>query len=148
MSYQGKQAIVSLISNLTSSAAYFYYRFQSGQASDLNVAIDFKFWGSTILSYLLVLIIFKILIYIIFSIMNTIITREEEPKFRDEMDSLINLKSIRNFYHILTLGIFLSIGTLVLDFPPAAVFIGILCSMFIASIVLDVSEIYFYHKGV
>jgi hypothetical protein len=145
MSYQEKQSLVAIISNLISSTIYFYYRLQG---IDLNAPLDVKFWASTILFYLLVLIVSRIIIYIIFSILNTIITREEEPKFTDEMDKLIDTRATVNFYHLFTLGIFLAISTALLDFPPASIFIGILASMFIAGLILELSRLYFYRKGV
>jgi hypothetical protein len=148
MSYQEKQTIVAIISNLLTSGAYFFYLSQNPQARDLNAELDLKFWASIVLIYLLVLIVFRIIIYIIFSIMNTIITREEEPKFTDEMDTLIDMKSAIYFYHLFIIGVFLSVGSLLVGLPDASIFIGILLSMFISGLFMELWRLYFYRKGV
>jgi hypothetical protein len=145
MSYQEKQALVAVFTHIFGSIAYFYYRFQS---LDFNAQSDSQFWASTILLYLLILILVRIIVYIIFSIMNTIITRENEPHFSDEMDRLIDLRATTNFYHIFAIGFFLSLGTQVLNWPPAAMFIGFILSMVIGGIVAEASNFYFYRRGV
>lgn len=144
MSYQEKQAIVALVSHLVGTAAYFFYRFQGLDF----MAQDAQFWVGTILLYLLVLIIFRIIIYIIFSILNTIITRENEPGFTDEMGQLIDMRATINFYHIFVIGFFLSLGTQLLNWPLSAMFIGFIVSMVIGGIVSEFSNFYFYRKGI
>jgi hypothetical protein len=145
MSYQEQQALVAIITNLMTSALYFFYRFQS---IDWNAPFDWKFWASVILWYLLTLIVVRIIIYIIFAILHAIITRKEQPNISDEMDRLIDMRATVYFYHVFTLGIFLSIGSLLLDFPPFAMFIGFMLSMCIAGLVLEFASIYFYRKGI
>jgi hypothetical protein len=144
MSYQEKQAIVAIISHIVGSITYFYYRFQG---IDLIGSLDFQFWASTILFYILVLVVFRIIIYIIFSILNTIITRENEPGFTDEMDKLIDMRATLNFYHVFIVGFFLSLGTQAFNWPPSAMFIGFMLSMVIGGMVAEFSTFNFYRKG-
>lgn len=144
MSYQEKQAIVAILSHLIGSSAYFFFRFKG---LDL-MAQDAQFWVSTILLYLLVIIIFRIIIYIIFSILNTIITRENEPGFTDEMGQLIDMRASLNFYHVFVIGFFLALGTQLLNWPLSTMFIGFIVSMLIGGVVSECSNFYFYRKGI
>jgi hypothetical protein len=148
MSHQEKHAIVSLFSNLISSSIYFFYLSQNPQASNWSQQLDFGFWSSSILIYLLVVIIFKIIIIIIFAILNAIITREEDPGITDEMDKLIEMKATGHLSNVFMIGVLLSLATVLVGLPPASIFIGILASLFIGGIVLDVSTLRFYQKGV
>jgi hypothetical protein len=145
MSYQEKQSLVALLSHVFGSIGYFYYRFQG---IDATTPLDFQFWASTTLLYLLVLVVFRIIIAIIFAIINAIITRENAPDNMDEMDRLIDMRATLNFYHTFAIGFFLSIGTQVLNWPHATMFLGFMLSMVIGGIVAEFSNFYFYRKGV
>jgi len=149
MSYQEKETIVSLFSNIIISAIYFYIvvqRFQIGTYDSTGVIY---FWASVILILIPVLIVPKIVIIIIFNIINTIITREEDdPSFTDELDKLIDLKATRNFYHVFMVGFLLSMVSIVAGMSVVVMFMILLSTLIISGIIMDISQLYFYRRGI
>jgi hypothetical protein len=148
MSFQERRAIVSLISNILITALYCAYmiqRFPEGDAYSVDV---FHFWGSFFLILIPVSIVAKIVLFIIFSIINAIATREEESSITDERDKLIELKATMNSLYVFILGFLLAMGSLVVDMPPSVMFIIFICSGVVSGMASDISQFYFYRKGV
>jgi hypothetical protein len=148
MSYQEKRAVVALLGTILISVFYIMDVVQRYQAENLGLTQLFNFGASAVLIYIPVLVVFNIITHIVFSIIHAIATRKEEPSFADELDKLIDLKATRNFYHTFMVGFLLSIGTQVIDMPPFAMFVGLLFSMTVAGIILGISQLYFYGRGV
>lgn len=148
MSYQERRAIVSLISNVLITGVYSVIMFQRYPEGDAYSPDVFRFWGSFFMLLILVSIVSKIIIFIIFSIIDTIATREEIPSITDERDRLIEWKSTRYSLYTFTAGFVLAMGSLVLDMPPSTMFIILFGSGFVASVINDVSEFFFYRRGV
>ena len=94
MSHQEKRNIVNIVSSLLIASIYFSYVFQSYALEGMSTDELLRFWATTLLILIPITIVAKIIIYIIFSIANTIATRENEPP-RDERDRLIELRSAR-----------------------------------------------------
>lgn len=147
MSYQEKRNIVSIISTVLITVFYGMYVFQLYQEASRNPATVVSFWGSVILTLIQVLIVFKIIIHIVFNIINKIATNEDEPSLTDERDRLFELKATRNSYYVFMLGFFLSMGTLALDMPPSVMFIVIPSAMIVSCVIGDISQLYFYRRG-
>ncbi|MCL4255525.1 MAG: hypothetical protein KJ043_17335 [Anaerolineae bacterium] len=148
MSFRERENLVYLVSNIVVSTGYFLYIAQRYVALGLDPSDDLSFWGSAILVLVPVFVVTRIIIRIIFSIINAIITQEEEPDFLDEFDNLIELKSTQLFYHVFMFGFFISIITLVLDMPPFVMFNILMLTIIIAGIVGDMARILFYRRGV
>lgn len=149
MTYQKKQTIVSLIYNIIASTIYFIYVLSLFNSGNYDMGATIKFWAQVILILVPVLVIPKIIIIIIFNIINIIVTKEEEdPLFTDELDKLIELKSTRNFYHIFIVGLFISMAVVVLTMSVSAMFIILLLSFIISGIAMDISQLYFYKRGI
>lgn len=149
MSIQEKRSIVSMISNLLIFGIYYTIVFGIYSENIFTTAEEFKFWGATILILIPVLIVVKIVLYIIFSIFHTIVTKEKEDNFlTDELGRLIELKSTRNFNHVFTAGFLLSMASLVMNMPPSVMFIILLFSILVAFIIQDISRLYFHRKGI
>lgn len=148
MSYQERRAIVSLISSVLISALYSAYMIQRYPQGDAYSPDVFRFWGAFLLILIPVSIVAKIVIYIVFSIINAIATKEEEPPITDERDRLIELKATRNSLYVFTFGFLLGMGSLVIDLPPAAMFIIFICSGIVSEMASDISQFYFYRRGV
>ena len=146
MSYQEKRAIVSLISTIVIALVYFAYIWQRYQ--DSGPVDDFSFWGAVILLYVPVQVVSKIIILVVFIVINYVATQEEEPGFSDELDQLIDLKATRNFYHVFMLGFLLAMAALALNLPPLVMFLLFMGALIVAGLILDASQIYFYRKGV
>lgn len=148
MSYQERRAIVSLISSVLITALYSAYMIQSYPEGNPYSAEVFRFWGSFFLILIPVSIVAKIIIYIVFSILNAIATREEEPSVTDERDKLIDLKSTRNSLYTFVFGFLLAMGSLVLEMPPSTMFLLFVASGVVSEVVSDISQFYFYRRGV
>lgn len=148
MLFRERENLVYLVSNIVVSTGYFLYIAQRYVALGLDPSNDFSFWGSAILVMVPVFVVTRIIIRIIFSIVNVIATQSEEPDFLDEFDKIVELKATQNFYHIFMFGFFVSIFTLVLDMPPFVMFNILMLTIIIAGIVGDVLRIIFYRRGV
>lgn len=148
MSYQEKRSLVSLAGTLLISALYGVFIYQRYPAGSPESGEVFKFWGSALLLFVPVQVVFKVILYVLLSVINTIATREEEPEITDEMDRLIELKSVRNFCYVFMIGFFLSMGVLVVELAPSLMFLILLITFVVCGAVLDVSTFYFYRRGI
>ena len=148
MFYQEKRAIVSIISTVLINIIYFIYVFQIHLEGNANSINDLSFWGTVILILIAVSIITQIIIHIVFSIINKIVTNEDVPSITDELDKLIELKSTRNAHYVFMISFLLSMVTLVIDVPPYVMFIVLIVGGFVSAIVSDLSQLHFYRKGV
>ncbi|MCU0481555.1 MAG: hypothetical protein MUE54_10135 [Anaerolineae bacterium] len=148
MFYQERREGVYLISNIFVSVVYLGFVLQQYQALGLSSENDLRFWGTSILIFIPVQIVTRILIHIIFSIMNTVVTKEEEPTIIDEFDKLIELKSARNFYHTFMFGFVLAMGALALNQSSSVMALILMITIIIAGFVGDISQLYYYRKGV
>lgn len=148
MSFQERRAIVSLISTILIAVLYSAYMIQRYPAADDYSVEVFRFWGAFFLILIPVAIVAKIIIHIAFIIINTIATREEESDIMDERDKLIEMKATRNSQYLFGLGVALALGALVIDLPPSAMFIILLCAGVVTEIISEISQFYFYRRGI
>lgn len=147
MSYQERRALLNLIGSIIITSVYGFY--MSGQYPDVDVySVEmFRFWGTFFLLLIPVSIVAKIILHILFSIANTIITQEAEPTITDERDKLIELKAMRNSLYVFGIGVMLAMGSLVLEMSPSMMFIILFMAGFICDLVGDLSQFYFYRRG-
>jgi hypothetical protein len=148
MSYQEKRSIASLFGTVLISLLYGAFIYQKYQEGGANLNGEFHFWASAILLFIPAAVVLKIVIVVVFSIISTITTQEEEPSVTDERDKLVDLKSTRNFFFVFMAGFFLSLLTQVFSQPPSVMFSLILISIFVGGAVLDISDFYYYRRGV
>ncbi|MGO4547409.1 hypothetical protein AB4Z29_21735 [Paenibacillus sp. 2TAB23] len=148
MSYQEKKNIVSLMSTVLITTLYFVYVLQRYQDVALDQTDTFRFWGSAILILIPVSIVAKIIIHIMFSIINTIATKEKDPAFSDELDKLIELKATKTSHYVFLLGFVLALGSLVMNMQPSTMFIILFFSGFAAELAGTFTQLYLYRKGV
>jgi len=148
MGHQEKQSIVSIIGSVLIIGFYTLYVYKNQVAGDLEILNDFRFWGKSFLWLIPIGIGVQIVIHILFAIGNRIVTREDMPEISDERDKLIELKSIRISHWIFVFGFMLSMGSLALGMKPYVMFITLLSSGFLASLVSEVAKIIYYRKGV
>jgi hypothetical protein len=90
----------------------------------------------------------RIIIYIIFHIINAIVTREEKIPKEDERDKLIKLKATRNSHYTFSIGFMAAIIYLALGFAPYIIFVVFVISGLLSEIIDNGSQIYYYRKGV
>lgn len=103
MSYQEKKHIVSLFSSILIFGSYCFYVYLRYHDAVMEGTELFRFWGAVILILIPVTIVAKIIIEIIFVIINRIATNEAAPAFADELDKQIELRAMRFSYLVFVL---------------------------------------------
>lgn len=147
MTYQEKRSIVTLISNILIFGCYSYYVFVLNHDESLSQINEPSFWGKFILISIPVSIVAHIIINILFAIAIKIADNEDIPSFSDELDKLIELKSQRISYIIFIFGFLLAMVTQVMHMELYMLFLTLISTGFVASIVDDAAKLYFYRKG-
>jgi len=148
MSYQEKENIINIFSALLISTVYGWIIYQKHLTGQYDLTNDYRQWGMIFLIFIGVSIVARIIIYIIFHIINTIAMRKEESTKLDERDRLVKLKSTRNSHHIFSGGIMLTIISLAIGMPVYGLFIAFVFWGVIAELIDNGSQIYYYRKGV
>ena len=147
MFFQEKRNIVSIISTILITAVYYLYVYYNYIIEDPEIINNVKFWATVIIVMIPVQIIFKIIIHIIFTIVNKIATNEDEPPFSDELDKLIELKSLRNAFIVFMAGFALSMASQLIDMGISTMFITLLSALLLSEITGDCTQIYYYRRG-
>ena len=148
MSYQEKKSIVNIFSALLITGIYGWIIYQRHLDGRFDLSDDYQKWGVLFLIFIGVSIVARIIIYIVFHIINAIATREEDVPVEDERDKLIKLKSTRNSYLAFTMGFVLAITALAFGMPVYSIFVIFIVSGLISEILENSSQIYYYRKGV
>lgn len=165
MSYKVKKTIVSMITGVLIMAAYFI--FAIGQVKSGVVSPDnLKFWATTILVFIGIGIVAGIIIQIVFHIFLSIAMAVQEQvktgqcddkgiekslaleMVEDEMDKLIELKSIRISFAIAGIGFAAALVSLVLNDSPAVMLNIMFASFSIGSLVEGITQLYYYKTGI
>lgn len=147
MPYQEKQNIVNIFSGLLITLVYSWIVYQKHLSGVIDLSSDYKRWGILFLIFIGISIVARIIIQIIFHIINAIATREEDVPPTDERDKIVKLLGIRNSYYAFTSGFVLSAIGLALGLPVYTVFIAFIVFGLIAEIIENASQIYYYRKG-
>ena len=148
MTYQEKQNIVNIFSGLLVTAIYAWMVYQRQLQGQFDLTEDYRKWGIVFLIFIGISIVVRIIIQIIFHIINAIATREEDVPVEDERDKLVKLKGTRNSYYAFTSGFVLSVMGLAFGMPVYWIFIAFVVFGLIAEIIDNGSQIYYYRKGV
>jgi hypothetical protein len=148
MSFQEKQSILSLFNGVLILGIYSLYVYQKYLSVTPELINDFKFWGKAFITLVPIVIVVQIVMHILFYIANTIVTRESPPEKQDEMDKLIELKSLRISHWIFILGFFLAMGSQAIEMENWVMFVCLIASGFLSGFTGDIAKIYFYRKGV
>ncbi|MFC5471803.1 hypothetical protein ACFPPD_24295 [Cohnella suwonensis] len=148
MSYQEKKNVVSLFSSILIFGSYCLYVFLRYDDANLEGTELYRFWGAVILILIPVSVVARIVIEIIFMIVNGIATKEKAPNFSDELDKLIELKAIRVTFFVFILGFLIAMGTLVMREPVSTMFIILFLAGFVSEVAGILWRLYLYRKGV
>ena len=148
MSYREKENMVNIFSSILITAVYAWIIYQKQLAGTIDLTDDFQKWGIVFLIFAGVSIVARIVIYIIFSIINAIATREEKIPAEDERDKLIKLKATRNSSYSFSIGFFMAIIALAIGMPSYWLFILFVISGVISELIDNGSQMYYYRKGV
>jgi hypothetical protein len=148
MSYQERKALVNLVSTIGIMVVYAWVMMGRYPAVGDYAPEVFRFWGIFFVILIPVSIVARIVIYIVFSILNTVATREAEPDISDERDKLIELKASRNTGFVLGAGIVLALASQVIALPPSIMFVLLIGAGMVGEMVSDISTFIYYRKGV
>ncbi|MFW5756978.1 MAG: hypothetical protein ACOCWK_10260 [Tangfeifania sp.] len=148
MSYREKENIVNIFSGIIVAAILGWSVYQRHLSGQFDLTEDFRAWGFIFLVFMGISIVARIIIYIIFHIINAIVTHEEDIPVEDERDKLIKLKALRNSHYVFSGGFILSIIGLALNMPVYWIFIAFILSGLLSEIVDNGSQMFYYRKGV
>ena len=148
MTYQERQSIVNILSGILIAAIYGWIVYQKHLEGQFDLSQDFQKWGYLFLIFMAVSIVARIIIYIIFHIINAIASREEDVPDDDERDKLIKLKAARNSHYAFSIPFIGAFIGLAAGMPIWGIFIAFLISGLLSEIVENLSQIYYYRKGV
>ena len=148
MSYQEKKSIVSMFSSAVIFGVYCWYVFLKYEQELFGIDPSFRYWGAVILILIPVSIVARIVVLIVFNIINSLATQEIEPSFEDELDKLIESKATRVSHYVFILGFVSAMGVLVLEQSPSVMFVILFFSGFLSEAAGHSMQIYHYRKGV
>ena len=161
MSYQAKKTITSLIASLIIFISYCL-----SVLNDVSAAIimdnDYVYWARKMLLFILIGILINIVLHIVFHIYLSInlsvkqgtkdnkeINRKLELEMvEDEMDKLIELKSLRVGYIVVSIGFISALAYLAFG---SSLVIGLnimYLSFYIGSFVEGLTNLFFYFRGI
>ncbi len=147
MSFHERRALVASFSAVIVPALYAAYMMQQFPQVDPYAPQVLRYWGGFFLGLVVVTIVAKIIIHIVFSILNTIASREAEPNIVDERDKLIELKASTNGGYVFGIGFVLAMVTLLLDQPPSLMFSVLLVTGVVTDLTTELAHFYFYRRG-
>lgn len=165
MSYQEKRTIVSVITGLLILGAYCIYTYGKYQ-SGLIAADDMKFWAGTMLIFIAIGIVATIVIQIVFHILLSIAIAVQEKvrngkcdgkeiektigaeMITDEMDKLIELKSMRIAFVVGGVGFIAALVSQVFNYSPAVMLNIMFLSFSGGSLLEGFVQLYFYRRGI
>lgn len=147
MSYQEKRALVVFISTILISGLYSFVVFYGYQGTILSDPNNFRFWGKVFLILIPVMIVAQIIIHIVFTIINKMVTNESIPCFSDERDKLIELKAINVSHWVFVLGFLLSMGSQAIGMQPWVMFITLAAAGAVSGCTAEITKFYLYRKG-
>ncbi len=142
MAYQVKKSYVTIVTLIIGFLGYGGF-----VLSVIETPLTIYNYGMYIFIALPVLVVLNIVGKIIFDLLNRTSEKKEEPKSPDEFDRIIEYKSIRNFSFTFITGFFTSLALLWLGTLLAS-FILLFVFIFASGLVLQLSYIVYYTKGV
>lgn len=149
ISIQEKRPLVFIIIDIIVFSIYSILVLNKYSNSILTLPDELKFWGTSILVLVPILIVSRILLYLVFSISNTVITKKKEEKFlTDELGSIIKLKASRNFGNTFMMSFLLIMILLVFGMSIATMFKLFILSLFMSLTAYNITEIYYYKTGI
>ena len=148
MDVKEKRILISLIGSVLTLGFYAWYVYSRYIAGNPDILNDFRFWGKSFLILVPVAIVLQIVIQIIFAIYVHAISREEIDPIEDERDKLIELKAIKISHYLFIIGFMLAMGSLAWGSQPWVMFVLLISSGFIATVVNEIVRLYYYRRGV
>ncbi len=148
MTYHEKKSIVSVLTTFLVYGIYYTYIYQRYSNVVMTPEEQLQFWGKTVLIIIPITIGAKIIVHILFTIMNSVIAKEDHPGMEDERDKLIELKSARNSFFIFGLGFVAAMAGAAWGHSVSTMFIIFICAGLMSELFENVSKLIYYRRGV
>lgn len=150
MTYQEKNITVTLSSAILILSYYLLNIFQMAQHGSLDSTKLFRLWGIVIAAMIIINIAGMILTHIFFTVVEAVKTKQEPEieNIEDERDELIKLKGTNVGYIVFSLGVLLSMLTLVIGKPPLVMFSLLIFFHLFSGIIADISRLIFSRRGI
>ncbi|MCK5732366.1 MAG: hypothetical protein KAH13_05060 [Tenericutes bacterium] len=154
MTYNEKKSLTNIVSSVLITTIYaiiIYQKYLNGVLDDSNI---FKFWAIIILIFIPISIVARIIIMIVFHILESVVQTakgndiEDEMDVVDERDKLIQVKSTATSMYIFMLGFVLALVTQLFNASNHVFFIVLVVSSLITDIVSESLIIRYYRRGV
>lgn len=165
MSYQEKRTFVTILVGFLVLISYLIFIFTKHQNDSLDVN-NLKFWATTMLIFIgigvIATIITQILFHIFYSIGYAVKEKIKNPEISDkdieksikshmvtdEMDKIVELKSMRIGFVFAGVGFVLSLVLLLLDYSAAVMMNSIFISFNLGSLFEGFMQLYYYKRGI
>lgn len=165
MSYQEKRTIFTVVSGVIILVAYGLYTYGKVQSGSVDVE-NLSFWAGTMLIFIGVGILVTIIGQIVFHILMAISIAVKEKVYNndcsdeqiektintemvtDEMDKLIELKSMRFGFIFSGIGFVVGLILLALNYSPVIMLNILYVSFSIGSLLEGFAQIFYYRKGI
>lgn len=147
MNNKEKQTLFTMIVSIAAMIIYGIIIYQKKVVPEPEIINDMQFWGKYFLLFIPIAIVSMIVCYIIFTIINKIITNEDLEDVQDERDKLIELKSIRISHWIFTFGFMAAMGTQALGMETWIMMITFIVSGMVSSLVSELAKFIMYRRG-
>jgi len=147
MSYQEKNITVYISTTLLVFSIYgvmLFGMYQEGRFTEPDAT---HFLGKSILILIAASIAVNIVVMILFSIINAIVTKECDHPMSDERDKVIELKGMKCSYIVFSIGFVTAMGLLALGSLPIFVIILIVYCMAIGDIAGNLTRLFYYRRG-
>jgi len=148
MTFRERRTVASFISTLLIFGIFYFFLLRRYHGESMQLAEELRFWAVATLIFIGIMVILKIISYIIFTILHAIATREYEEIDTDELEKLIELKATRNAYMVFLAGFILSLVTLIIGMPVMVMFSSLIGAFTLAAMSADISQLYYYRKGI
>lgn len=154
MTYNEKKSVTNIFSSLFITVAYvivIYQKYLNGLLDDSNI---FRFWAIIILIFIPISIIARIIIMIIFHILESIVQAsqgksiDDEIDIVDERDKFIQMKAYATTMYIFIVGFILALVTQLFDISNHVFFIVLIIAGLITDLVSELLIIRSYKRGV
>ena len=154
MSYQERKSITNIVSTIIITTIYALIMYQKYSAGSLDDSNLFKLWAIIILIFIPISVVARIIILIIYHILESIVQvaqgndPEESMDVMDERDKLIEMKSTAISMYIFSLSFVIALITQLFDVSGHVFFITLIIGGFLSDMVSELLKIRFYRRGV
>jgi len=154
MTYNEKKSLTNIISSVLITSVYSiitYQKYLNGGLDDSNI---FRFWAIIILIFIPISIVARIIIMIIFHILEAIVQAaqgndiEDEMDIVDERDKLIQMKASAISMYIFSFGFVLALVTQLFNVSNHLFFFVLIGAGLITDIVSESIMIRYYRRGI